>query len=106
MNDEDMLIAAKHISSIGGGLVVVDDLKVRACLPLPIAGLMSNQNSESVISNLIDVNKACIELGDSVVKNPFMILSFLSLPVIPSLKLTDKGLVDVDKFELTNLWID
>ena len=106
MSDEDMLIAAKHISSIGGGLVVVDDLKVRACLPLPIAGLMSNQNSESVISNLIDVNKACIELGDSVVKNPFMILSFLSLPVIPSLKLTDKGLVDVDKFELTNLWID
>jgi adenine deaminase len=106
MSDEDMLIAAKHISSIGGGLVVVDNLKVTACLPLPIAGLMSDQNSDSVISNLKAVNKACMDLGQNVIKNPFMLLSFLSLPVIPSLKLTDKGLIDVDKFEFTNLWID
>ncbi|MGN6559954.1 MAG: adenine deaminase [Candidatus Nitrosocosmicus sp.] len=106
MSDEDMLIAAKHISSIGGGLVVVDNLKVTACLPLPIAGLISDQNSESVISNLKAVNKACIDLGQSVIKNAFMLLSFLSLPVIPSLKLTDKGLIDVDKFEFTNLWIN
>jgi adenine deaminase len=47
-----------------------------------------------------------MKLGDNVVKDPFMLLSFMSLPVIPSLKLTDKGLVDVEKFQFTNLWVD
>ena len=106
MDDVDMLIAAKHLSSIGGGLAVVDNQKVMASLPLPIAGLISDQSIESVISNLTAVNKVCRELGDSVIENPFMLLSFMSLSVIPSLKLTDKGLIDVDKFEFTNLWID
>ena len=106
MDDVDMLIAAKHLSSIGGGLAVVDNQKVMASLPLPIAGLISDQSIESVISNLTAINKACRELGDSVIENPFMLLSFMSLSVIPSLKLTDKGLIDVDKFGFTNLWID
>jgi adenine deaminase len=73
-------------------------------LPLPIAGLMSNQPIESVILKLTAVNQACLKLGNNVIKDPFMLLSFLSLPVIPSLKLTDKGLVDVDKFQFTSLW--
>ena len=106
MNDMDMLTAAKYISSIGGGLAVVNNEQVMASLPLPIAGLMSDQSIKSVISNLTAVNEACRELGDNVVKDPFMLLSFMSLPVIPSLKLTDKGLVDVEKFEFTNLWVD
>jgi len=106
MNDMDMLTAAKHISLIGGGLAVVDNCQVIASLPLPIAGLMSDQNISSVISNLTAVNEACRRLGDSIIKDPFMLLSFMSLPVIPSLKLTDKGLVDVDRFEFTNLWVD
>ena len=106
MNDLDMLAVAKHISSIGGGLAVVNNEQVMASLPLPIAGLMSDQSIKSVISNLREVNKACRKLGDSVIKDPFMLLSFMSLPVIPSLKLTDKGLVDVDKFEFINLWVD
>jgi adenine deaminase len=106
MNDMDMLTAAKHILSIGGGLVVVNDEQVTASLPLPIAGLMSDQSIKSVISNLNAVNEACRKLGNNVIKDPFMLLSFMSLPVIPSLKLTDKGLVDVDKFEFTNLWVD
>jgi len=105
MNDMDMIIAARYISSIGGGLAVADNEQVTASLPLPIAGLMSDQTIESVISKLTTVNKACIKLGSNVIKDPFMLLSFLSLPVIPSLKLTDKGLVDVDKFQLTNLWV-
>ena len=106
MNDMDMLKAAKYISSIGGGLAVVNNEQVMASLPLPIAGLMSDQNISSVISNLTAVNEACRRLGDNIIKDPFMLLSFMSLPVIPSLKLTDKGLVDVDRFEFTNLWVE
>src|ERR1051326_1820857 len=106
MNDVDMLAAAKHISSIAGGLAVVNNKQVTASLPLPIAGLMSDQSIKSVISSLTAVNEACRKLGDDVIKDPFMLLSFLCLPVIPSLKLTDKGLVDVDKFQFTDLWVD
>lgn len=106
MNDIDMLIAARHVSSIGGGLTVADSGKIIASLPLPIAGLMSNSNIESVIASLITVNQACLKLGSNVAKDPFMLLSFLALPVIPSLKLIDKGLVDVDNFQFTNLWLD
>jgi adenine deaminase len=106
MNDIDMLTAAKHISSIGGGLAVVNNQHVIASLPLPIAGLISDQSIKSVISSLTTLNQACDQLGDNVVKDPFMLLSFMSLPVIPSLKLTDKGLVDVERFQFTNLWVD
>jgi adenine deaminase len=65
---------------------------------------MSDQTIESVTANLTSVNHACAKLGDSVIKDPFMLLTFLSLPVIPSLKLTDQGLIDVDKFQFTDLW--
>jgi adenine deaminase len=106
MNDNDMLIAVRYISSIGGGLAVAENGYITANLPLPIAGLMSNQSIESVISNLTGLNQACLKLGNNVIKDPFMLLSFLSLSVIPSLKLTDKGLVDVDKFRFTSLWAD
>ena len=105
MNDADMLTAVKHISEIGGGLTVVNNNKVIASFPLPIAGLMSYKGVEEVISNLDSVNESCSVLGDNVAKDPFMLLSFMSLPVIPELKLTDKGLIDVDKFGITNLWI-
>ena len=106
MNDDDMLTAVRHISSIGGGLAVAENGYVTAALALPIAGLMSNQPIESVISSLKALNQACLKLGNNVIKDPFMLLSFLSLSVIPSLKLTDKGLVDVDKFQFTSLWGD
>jgi adenine deaminase len=106
MNDDDMLTAVRHISSIGGGLSVAENGYVSAALALPIAGLMSNQPIESVISSLKALNQACSKLGNNVIKDPFMLLSFLSLSVIPSLKLTDKGLVDVDKFQFTSLWGD
>jgi adenine deaminase len=106
MNDIDMLTAAKHISSIGGGLAVVNNQHVMASLPLPIAVLMSDKSIKSVISSLTTLNQACNQLGDNVVKDPCMLLSFMSLPVIPSLKLTDKGLVDVERFQFTNLWLD
>jgi adenine deaminase len=105
-NDNDMLTAVQYISSIGGGLTVADNGRVTAALPLPIAGLISDQPIESVISNLTTLNEACLKLGKNIIKDPFMLLSFLSLSVIPSLKLTDKGLVDVDNFCFTSLWAD
>ena len=106
MDDLDMLIAARDISSIGGGLSVALDKQVIANFPLPIAGLMSDAKIDSVITSLEALNTACLKLGVKVVKDPFMLLSFLALPVIPSLKLTDKGLVDVDNFRYTSLWLD
>jgi adenine deaminase len=104
MNDIDMLVIARHIASIGGGLAVADGAEIKASLPLPIAGLMSDQSIESVIEDLKSLDQACLRLGN-VVKHPFMLLSFLCLPVIPSLKLTDKGLVDVDGFKFTELFV-
>jgi adenine deaminase len=105
MNDIDMLVAARYIATIGGGLVVANDAQIKASLALPIAGLMSDWTIDAVINSLKTVNEVCKKLGDDVVRDPFMLLSFLSLPVIPCLKLTDKGLVDVDKFQFTSLWV-
>jgi adenine deaminase len=106
MNDVDMWTAARYVSSIGGGLAVCLNKEIISSLPLPIAGLMSDSSLESVISGLSEINESCIRLGEQVVKDPLMLLSFLALPVIPSLKLTDKGLVDVDNFQFTDLWTD
>jgi adenine deaminase len=106
MNDSDMLSAVRYISSIGGGLAVAENGHIKAGLPLPIAGLMSNQPIESVVSTLKAVNQAALKLGSNVTRDPFMLLSFLALPVIPSLKLTDRGIVDVDKYRFTSLWAD
>ena len=64
------------------------------------------EDESIVISHLTALNEACLKLGNNVIKDPFILLSFLSLSVIPSLKLTDKGLVDVDKFHFTSLWVD
>lgn len=99
-----MLLAVQYIASIGGGLAVAENGHIMASLPLPIAGLMSNQPIDSVVSNLAAVNQASLRLGSSVTRDPFMLLSFLALPVIPALKLTDRGLVDVEKFCFTSLW--
>jgi adenine deaminase len=103
-NDADMLLAARTLQDIDGGQVVVADGQVLATLPLPVAGLMSDLPIEEVR----DRNQALIEatrmLGGTT-PNPFMSLSFLALPVIPTLKLTDLGLVDVDRFEVISLGV-
>ena len=102
-NDADMLCAARHLKEIDGGLAVVNHGKVLASLPLPIAGLMSDKPLEQVRKGNYEVSQAAASLGCRV-ENPFMILSFLALPVIPSLKLSDHGLVDVDKFRVVPLF--
>lgn len=98
VSDEDIAAAANRLGEIEGGFVVVRDGKVLAEMPLPIAGLMSAEPYETVREQLRALRYAAEELG-SVLEEPFLQLAFIALPVIPHLKITDRGLVDVDKFE-------
>ncbi len=102
-NDADMLKAVEVIQAMKGGLAAVSDGKVLASLPLPIAGLMSEASVAEVNTQLEAVQRAARNLGCKI-PDPFMTLSFLSLPVIPELKLTDKGLVDVNQFKFVPLF--
>ncbi len=102
-SSEDMMAAVVEISKMRGGLSVVRDGKLLAGLPLPVAGLMSEGTLSEVVAGLKQVVRAAKRIGSSI-DDPFMAMSFLALPVIPALKLTDKGLVDVDAFELTSLF--
>ena len=104
-NDRDMVIAARTLKRMGGGYVAVADGKVVAKLPLPIAGLMSDRPAKQVVRELDGLLATAQRLG-SRLENPFITLSFLALPVIPALKLTDRGLVDVSRLELISLFCD
>ncbi|MEO0085889.1 MAG: adenine deaminase [candidate division WOR-3 bacterium] len=102
-NDRDMLVAVRALERMGGGCVATADGKVAAGLPLPIAGLMSDKPAERVVGDLKRLlDKA--HVWGSRLANPFITLSFLALPVIPELKLTDRGLVDVSKFAIISLF--
>ena len=98
-----MLKVVEIIQAMRGGLVVVLDGKVLASLPLPIAGLMSGAPVARVNHQLEALHGAAKILGCKI-PDPFMTLSFLSLPVIPELKITDKGLVDVNQFKFVPLF--
>jgi len=97
--DSDILHAIEGIENLGGGLVVSSGGKITASLPLPIAGLLSPEPLETVVAQFEKVEKIAAALGD-LPPAPFAILSFLALPVIPELRLTDLGLVDVNEFRL------
>jgi adenine deaminase len=99
MNDADMQVAIRALRDCGGGLVVVENSAVRALLPLSIAGLMSDRSAREVVAALVKLHHAASALGCTLAA-PFMALAFLALPVIPHLKLTDRGLVDVDTMSL------
>ena len=106
-NNDDMEVAVARLIVLGGGAVVVNDGEVLASLPLPVGGLMSDQSGESVRDSLADVHdKAFNVLGVSREVEPLMTLCFMSLPVIPKLKLTDMGLFDVDKFDFVDVQAD
>jgi len=98
-NDFDIIKAIEEINRLQGGLVVCADLEILASLPLPIAGLLSPEPLEVVVSQHEKVEKSAAGLGN-LPPAPFAILSFLALPVIPKLRLTDLGLVDVVDFKL------
>ncbi len=102
-DEADMLAAVEHLARLGGGLAAVADGRVLADLPLPIAGLLSPAPLEEVARAYARLQTAYRALGGAL-PDPFMALSFLALPVIPVLKLTDLGLVDVDRFEIVPLW--
>lgn len=98
-NDADMLEAAKQLKDIGGGIVVVNEGKVLAQIALEIAGLITARPAHEVVSELSLLHEALEQLSPNLGFNPFLTLSFLTLPVIPSIKLTDKGLFDVTIFD-------
>jgi adenine deaminase len=102
-NDLDILKTIEVIQSMGGGLAAVSDGKALASLPLPIAGLMAEVSVAEVNKRLENLLRAARSLGCRI-PDPFMVLSFLSLPVIPELKITDKGLVDVNQFRIVPLF--
>jgi len=102
-NDADMRHALEAIVAMNGGLVVVNHGQTLASLPLPIAGLMSDRPLHEVRDAVEALHDAYHRLGGTL-SDPFMQLAFLALPVIPTLKLTDQGLVDVEKFEIVSIW--
>lgn len=99
-NDADIAAAARELQRIEGGIAIVVEGKVLGSLALPIAGLMSEESAASVEAKLGVLKKLAYELGVKKEHDPFLTLAFLSLPVIPELKLTDRGLVDVTAFAL------
>ena len=102
MNDTDMVQAVRRLGELGGGLVVVSGGEVTAELPLPVAGILADAPLADVIRGSLACNDAARALGWSGA-TPFLTMSFMALSVIPSLKITDRGLVDVDRFELVPL---
>jgi len=102
MDDQDMARAIGRLTEIGGGVVVVEDRGVRAELALPIAGIIS----DAPLAKVVEASRGCIDAAAKLgctLPSPFQTMAFLALSVIPSLKLTDQGLVDVDRFELVPL---
>ncbi len=102
-DDASMMTAAHAVADTNGGMAIAQGSHVLAQLALPIAGLMSNEPIETVRQDVDILLKSAHDLG-SPLHDPFMTLSFLALPVIPSLKLTDFGLVDVEAFKVISLW--
>ncbi len=102
MSDRDMAFAIERLAELGGGIVAVDGLHVLAECPLPVAGLLSDAPLADVIAQSRACNEAAHGLGWTGA-TPFLTLAFLALSVIPHLKITDQGLVDVDRFEIVPL---
>ena len=102
VDDHDMARAVRRLYEIGGGVVVVESRGVRASLPLPVAGLLST----APLADVVEASRRCVtaarELGCTL-PSPFQTMAFLALSVIPKLKITDRGLVDVERFELVPL---
>lgn len=102
-NDYDMYVAAVELVKSQGGKVVVNNGEVISKLPLPIAGLMSDKDFNYVLDKCAELNNASHSIGCTL-EDPFMTMAFMSLPVIPELKITDKGIFDTNKFDFTDIF--
>ena len=102
-NDEDMYTAAVALIKCQGGKVVVKDGKIISALPLPIAGLISDKDFDFVVEKCEELNYAARSIGCRP-EDPFMTMGFLSLPVIPELKITDKGVFDTNSFDFIDIF--
>jgi len=104
VDDTSMMTAARAVARLGGGLAAAEGTEVLAALPLPVAGLMSDRPIGEVRAGMDALLDAAHSLG-SALHDPFMAMSFMALEVIPALKLTDTGLVDVEKFQPVGLFV-
>lgn len=102
-NDSDMLFAIQELKNINGGIIIVKDGKVLASVSLEIGGIITARKSNDVISDLNKLHDALKIIAPDINFNPFLTLSFLSLPVIPDIKITDKGLFDVKNFNFIDV---
>jgi adenine deaminase len=105
VDDRDMLVCVRRLAEIGGGIVVADGGEVRGELALPVAGLMSDAPLDAVHEEMLGLEEILRHNGVAW-EAPFMVLSFLALSVIPELKVTDRGLVDVNRLEVVPLKVD
>lgn len=103
-NDEDMLFAARELEKIHGGIIVVKNRTILAQIKLEIGGLMTNRTYTEIEADLMNLHSAIKTIAPNINFNPFLTLSFLSLPVIPDLKITDKGLFDVVNFKFIDIF--
>lgn len=103
-DDVSLLTAVRKVGEMGGGLCVALGERVLGAMPLPLAGLMSDKDLRGVLDDLADLRGAAAQVCSR--DEPFMFLSFLALPVIPELRLTDRGLVDVNAFKIVELFLD
>ena len=97
-NNSDMLFAIEKLKEIGGGIIVVEDGKVLSSIKLEIGGLITNRSIDSIMNDLERLHNSIKKIAPTINFNPFLTLSFLSLPVIPDIKITDRGIFDVKKF--------
>ncbi len=105
LNSKDMYKAVKEIEKLQGGITVVENGELIDCLPLEIAGLMSKDSIPAVAKRLKKMKEKVYSMGVTR-QSPFMTLSFMALPVIPSLKITDQGLFDIDENRFVSLGVD
>ena len=105
-SEEDMCLAANHIKKIGGGLCVVSEGRVLSELRLPVAGLMSTNSAKEIADANVELRESAEKIGINEGIEPFMNMAFVSLPVIPVLKMTTQGLVNVNEFKRVDLFAD
>lgn len=105
-NDEDMALAVAHLAEVGGGMTIASHGKILGTLPLEIGGLISTKSCDELMQINAQLEKLAFEFGVKENLEPFMSLSFIALAVIPHLRLTTRGLFDVDKYAFTDIEAD